>query len=84
MSAIFSTTNRVRCLCPGCRRTTAKPFAEWICGVHWRSVPKAMRGRMFRFRRRAKRDPRWIGVADRMWERCKQRAIDEALMGVML
>lgn len=75
---------RVQCLCPGCRCTTGRPFAEWICGAHWRSVPKALRNRMFRYRRRAKRDSRWMPVADRMWERCKQQAIDDALMGVTL
>lgn len=74
---------RVRCLCPGCRRTTGRPFAEWICGKHWAAVPKAKRKRFFSFRRRALRDPRWQRAAQLAWEICCKRAVEEALMGVM-
>ena len=31
---------RTRCCVIGCRRTTAKPHAEWICAKHWKTVPR--------------------------------------------
>ncbi|MFC5509337.1 hypothetical protein [Bosea massiliensis] len=42
-------TTRIHCCVPFCRRTTAKPYSEWICGKHWPLVPK----RVKLFRRRA-------------------------------
>ena len=42
----MTTNPRVPCLVLGCR-CTRRPFAdgwsEWICGKHWREVPRAMR-----------------------------------------
>ena len=76
-------TDRVACIVPGCRRTRpAGDFEEWICARHWPAVPKRFRQRLFRFRRRAKQDPRWHGPEQRMWVRCREAAINEALMGV--
>ena len=78
-------TDRIPCLCPGCRRTRkAGTFDEWICARHWAAVPRAMRGRYSLYKRRARRDARWIGVAMRMWARCRQVAIEETLMGITL
>lgn len=82
-------TDRLTCLCPGCKRTAARrrfPDAdEWICGKHWPAVPKPMRQRLARARRRIRAgDLRWRSVEQRMWARCRQRAIEEALMVVSL
>ena len=79
-------TDRVTCLVPGCNRTTKRtgPNTEWICGKHWPAVPKHMRRRLFKARRRYQKtsNRRWYWIANRMWRRCKARAIDEALFGV--
>lgn len=42
---------RIRCCVPFCRRTTAQPFLEWICHVHWPMVPPRLKAK----RRLAKR-----------------------------
>lgn len=42
---------RLRCLVPGCRRTrgrrkgeaTFEGDEEWICGVHWKTVPRTLK-----------------------------------------
>ncbi len=36
-------TARVPCCVPFCRRTTGKLYAEWICGEHWRLVPRKLK-----------------------------------------
>ncbi len=42
-------TARLLCCVPFCSRTTAKPFAEWICAKHWPLVPRKVKA----FRRKA-------------------------------
>lgn len=74
--------DRKNCVVPGCRRTCPPDeYDEWICAKHWPLVPKAMRKRYLRYRRRALRDHRWVGVSNRMWARCKTAAIGNALSG---
>lgn len=47
---------RIACCVPFCRRTTrAGGFEEWICGNHWRSVPRTLRARKTRLIRRYRR-----------------------------
>ncbi|WP_375263233.1 hypothetical protein [Palleronia sp.] len=83
---------RLPCIVPGCHRTIGQrkgkpPIQvgdEWICGRHWQGVPKAKRQRLARYRRRAKRDPRWRRPFWKMWDRCKDAAIQEAFMGIEL
>lgn len=75
---------RVKCLYPGCGRTKKSLFIEWVCAKQWAAVPKPMRLRLTRYRRRAKKNPDWQRVADKMWERCRDRAIAEALIGLGL
>lgn len=36
---------RTPCCIPFCRRTTAHPFKEWICGDHWKLIPPRMKKR---------------------------------------
>lgn len=40
-----ATGNRISCCVPHCRRTRANTegWDSWICGEHWRLVPKKMR-----------------------------------------
>ena len=47
---------RIPCCVPFCRRTR-KPdqYDQWICGVHWRLVPMAIKAEYRRDRRRARR-----------------------------
>lgn len=59
-----------------------KQYTEWVCGKHWPAVPLHMRKRLAKYRRLAKKDPRWRGVFDRMWLRCRDRAIYEAFAGI--
>lgn len=80
-------SDRVRCLVPFCRRTTpAGRFgadAQWICGDHWRAIPKPRRRVWGRLRKRWRRygpqagvhfDARWW----RIWDRLKRAAIEAA------
>src|SRR3569833_3213822 len=48
--------NRIPCCVPYCRRTR-KPdgHEQWICGIHWRLVPLAVKAEYRLARRRARR-----------------------------
>ena len=72
---------RTPCLIPGCRRTTAKHFDEWICQRHWSSVSRSLRKLYTRSKKRFLRAPitKNTKSAQRFWERCKTAAINEAL-----
>src|SRR5262249_21584816 len=48
-------TERTYCCVPYCRHTSRKFTSEWICGEHWRGVPKASRRRLSMVRRRYRR-----------------------------
>lgn len=65
-------TTRLTCCVPACRRTTAQPYREWICGKHWTRIPKATR-RVYSRAKRLHKDPRAL---DRIWARCKRIAIE--------
>ncbi len=75
------TSARIQCCIPFCRRTRINPgFSEWICGDHWRNVPKPQRrvhGRLQRSWRRFHREGDGIR-ADRVWARLKRQAIETA------
>lgn len=78
-------SDRLTCVCPGCRRTTARDgIDEWICSRHWGAISRSMRRRYALYRRRARRDARWRPVTTRMWQRCRAAAINEALTGLIL
>jgi hypothetical protein len=75
-------SDRIRCVVPFCRRTTArfKPPTEWICGDHWRLVRKVMRrvyGRRKKEWRRYHHEHDGI-ACDRLWAFVKRRAIEAA------
>ena len=65
-------SNRLACCIPGCRRTSAMPYSEWICGKHWSLIPKARR-RIYQRAKRLRKDPRALY---RLWSRCKRIAIE--------
>jgi hypothetical protein len=75
--------DRITCAVPGCRRShhNREGFAEWICAKHWAAVPKRMRSRHSLYKRRGKKVAAWQLVADRMWIRCRDEAIGQALSG---
>lgn len=70
---------RLTCCIPGCRRTTAKPFAEWICGKHWIRIPKAVR-RVYQTARRRRKSPAALA---RLWTRCKRIATERNFTEMM-
>ncbi|PPE77121.1 hypothetical protein C3941_25360 [Kaistia algarum] len=73
---------RVACLVPFCRRTRGdhkgeEPMqsgAEWICGEHWRAVPRRLKA----IRRRAWRLGKDGAALARLWRACKRAAIEAA------
>lgn len=73
---------RLTCEVPHCGRTRGqrkgeKPiegWEEWICGDHWRLVPKKMRRALSRARREGGRRRFY-----RLWYRCRREAIEVAL-----
>ncbi len=36
-------SDRLSCCVPYCRCTTKRNVSEWICGKHWRLVPRKLR-----------------------------------------
>lgn len=73
---------RIGCCVPFCRRTRKNDqgWAEWICGDHWRAVPKAFRrvhGRYLRLLRRGIL-PGATPATSRVWRRVKRAAIERA------
>lgn len=69
-------TARYRCLIPGCRRTRpCADFAEWICAKHWPLVPRQMRRAYASAMRRRKP----ASAINRIWRRCREEAIAQAL-----
>ena len=81
---------RLTCACPGCRRTIARwrlrvpSDTEWVCQKHWRAVPKHLRKRYSRIKRRWNKhqEPKAGRLAVLLWRQCRDRAIAEAFMGV--
>jgi hypothetical protein len=64
---------RTPCVIDGCGRSTAKPFAEWICGKHWAALTKAEKRAWGRLKRRARYKPEKVSPEAflRIWRRCK-------------
>lgn len=77
-------TERLTCCVLGCRRTTGKPFKEWICAIHWKLISKTTKRRRAKLRRLAKTRG-WTFRIERMdnklWERAKKEA-NERMMGI--
>lgn len=80
---------RLNCAVPGCQHTRGqrkgeaaiRADEEWVCGVHWRLVPRLMRAIKARAFRRAKRfyTPANVRAALRIWARCKREAIERSV-----
>jgi len=73
-------TERLTCIVPGCKRTHAPLWDEWICAKHWPLVPRDMRRAYAHARRRKKAR----SVLVRLWARCKRAAIEENFMRATL
>lgn len=83
------TISRLSCVVPGCRHTRGQrkgegPIREgqqWVCGEHWRAVPKQMRGILARARRRANRRPTENNIRSfqRLWDRSAREAIERGM-----
>lgn len=73
---------RITCCVPFCRRTRLNDqgWDEWLCGDHWRGVPRAMRRVHGRYMRRRRRGvlPNPTRAGDRVWRRLKRAAIERA------
>jgi hypothetical protein len=73
---------RLLCIVPGCRRTTTRcEFDEWLCGEHWRLLPKPARRAYGRHVRRWRRYHRASdgATATRLWGWLKRHAIERAV-----
>ncbi|RZN30487.1 hypothetical protein [Bradyrhizobium sp. Leo121] len=71
---------RLTCCVPYCKRTTDRPFDEWLCGKHWPLVDKKARrvyGRRARVWRRYHRHSDGE-AACRLWRWIKRQAIERA------
>lgn len=76
---------RTLCCVPFCRRSRGlrkgetSPPSEWICGEHWKRVPRRLKATRTRLRRRAARHG-WNDttrlIDDRAWVLCKRAAIE--------
>jgi hypothetical protein len=79
--------DRIGCCVPFCRRTRKNElgFSEWICGDHWREIPKPYRRTWGRLRRTLRRgySPAEIPALEarryRLWSRVKRAAIERAV-----
>ena len=78
--------DRIPCCVPFCRRTTRRRpewtgEVEWICGPHWKAVPRDLKLNVSRWRRRLRADPGSAKAAfrfDMAWRRCRRVAIEAA------
>lgn len=58
---------RVECGVPYCRRSREAHWAAiWICGEHWRGVPRRLKQPYFRLRKLARAQGRWDAA---LWNR---------------
>lgn len=74
-------TERLGCCVPFCRRTTKRTeWDEWLCGDHWRMIPKDKRRVYGRIVRRWRRYHKKSDVPRgwRIWNRLKSIAIERA------
>lgn len=77
--------SRLMCVVPHCQRTRGErkgepaitEDSEWICGEHWRAVPRQLKA----IKSRAFRQGRPGAALRRIWNKCKRAAI-EAAMGI--
>lgn len=81
-------TVRVACLVPFCGRTSARRWAEWLCGDHYRLVDGDLKRLRIRNRRRwtaivasdgaPSRRLRCETIERAIWSRMKRQAIERA------
>lgn len=74
-------TNREPCCIVGCKRTTKHTYSEWICGKHWKLVPRHYRlvwRRLGRRWRSTGTKGSWY-AGNRVWRRIKTHVSEKAL-----
>lgn len=54
---------RSSCCVPGCRRTSTLFTAEWVCGDHWRMIPRRFKLAWSRAKRHNRRH--WLAMSER-------------------
>ena len=60
--------DRLKCCVPFCRRTTKQDCGEWICGPHWRAVPRAARADLFAAKRELRKMLLAVPMAREYWK----------------
>ena len=61
--------DRLKCCVPFCRRTTrGQDYGEWICGPHWRAVPRATRADLFAAKRDLRKVLLTVPLAREYWK----------------
>lgn len=82
---------RIKCSVPGCLRTRGRRKGDhrdlttddkWLCGEHWRLVPRQTKRIFFRLCKRGRRAgwPWGMVIAhDRIWARIEREAIETAV-----
>lgn len=71
-----------QCCVPHCKRTTARTeYSEWVCGDHWKGLPRTRRRAYTRAKKRALASVSETDLkcADRLWHRLKATAIERAV-----
>lgn len=75
-------SGRLSCCVPFCRRTTAEHsgFDEWLCGEHWKLIPKPKRRAYGRITKAWRRYHRLADGARgaRVWGALRRIAIERA------
>ncbi len=69
------------CCVPFCKKTTERTdYDEWVCGDHWKGIPKQRRQVYTRAKRRAisSGSPEDRDAAGLLWARMKAKAIERA------
>jgi len=80
------TDQHLHCAVPFCNHTTKADrkmgvWVEWVCGKHWRMVPRQMRRILTRLRKMQARSRDQFELQrrqQRIWRRCRRAAVERA------
>jgi hypothetical protein len=77
-------SDRINCCVPHCRRTRKNVlgYAEWICPIHWRGIPRVRRQEHSRlkseFRRGRIATENFRSLENELWDSLKVTAVEVA------